>query len=57
MFHNVSKKDGVSIKAVISAAANGDTIIIEPGIYTEQIDLKALQKSVNLIGKDRFRKE
>jgi len=43
----------LTINSAISAASDGDTIIIWPGTYTEQLGLLAAAKTLNFIGMNR----
>lgn len=43
----------LTISSAVSAASDGDTIVIWPGTYAEQVDLQAAVKAVNLVGVQR----
>ncbi|KPJ66958.1 MAG: hypothetical protein AMJ43_06445 [Coxiella sp. DG_40] len=43
----------LTIASAVSAASDGDNIIIWPGTYTEQVDLLTATKAINLIGTNR----
>lgn len=43
----------LTINSALSAASSGDTIIIWPGTYSEQIDLLTATKALNIIGTNR----
>ncbi len=50
---NLANNAKLTIGAAVAAASSGDTIIIWPGTYTEQVDLDGANKSLILIGTNR----
>lgn len=43
----------LTIASALSVASDGDTIILWPGTYTEQVDMEAVSKAIHLIGTSR----
>jgi hypothetical protein len=50
---NLANDAKLTIGAAVSAAASGDTIIIWPGDYAENVDLDAANKTLTLMGTNR----
>jgi len=50
---NLANDAKLTIGAAVTAAANGDTIIIWPGVYVETVNLDAADKGLSLIGTHR----
>lgn len=44
----------LTIETAVSNATSGDTIIIHPGDYVENVDLDTANKSLTIIGTDRY---